>query len=322
MTTVLSTDVAAELRTGLEAVCRAAGLPARNVALIKYTMNAVYHVDVHVVRLARGSQARERADKLVTLMSGLEAAEAPVISLAGGIAQPVTSGDWVATIWNYVDTLPRIPNPADLAEPLTRLHSLTGLSVLSSSLGLPPWDPVRKTLARLDATEALPEDQAIGTERWAQQELGRDLYDVTSWLRSWASQLRDQLADVDWILPSGPIHGDAHTGNLLLPANATGVLCDLDGFCHGPREWDLTPTAHGVTRFGRSRSQYQAFTAAYGLDITTWNGWPVLRGLRELQLVTSVLPTLAGRPAVAQELAHRLRSLLIDDASTTWSRHT
>jgi Ser/Thr protein kinase RdoA (MazF antagonist) len=155
-----------------------------------------------------------------------------------------------------------------------------------------------------------------------------DAEDLLRILGKRCDDVEEQLADISWQLPAGVIHGDAHTGNVLLRdtprrprADPTALLCDLDGVCHGPREWDLVPTAHGATRFGRSAADYHAFTEAYGFDITTWSGWPVLRQVRELQLVTSTINTLAGRPDVARELAHRLRSLLNDDTNVIWTRH-
>jgi Ser/Thr protein kinase RdoA (MazF antagonist) len=176
-------------------------------------------------------------------------------------------------------------------------------------------------MRRLRATETLPDAQARVTQEWSQQELGRNLSELVAWLRDWAGHLQKGLETASWLLPNGPIHADAHTGNLLLPRDDTSaVLCDLDAFCNGPREWDLVPTAHGAARFGRSLSEYHAFTDVYGLDITTWVDWPLLRDIRELELVTSVLPTLAGRQAVARELAHRLRSLQSGDIDIVWQR--
>jgi hypothetical protein len=100
------------------------------------------------------------------------------------------------------------------------------------------------------------------------------------------------------------------------------VICDLDSVAYGPREWDLTPAAHGVVRFGRSPAAYQRLARAYEFDVTGWCGWETLRQARDLQLVTSVLPDLPGRPDVAAQLAHRLRSLLTGDHEAIWQRYS
>jgi uncharacterized protein YmfQ (DUF2313 family) len=81
------------------------------------------------------------------------------------------------------------------------------------------------------------------------------------------------------------------------------------------------PTAHSSIRFGKSRSNYLAFAAAYGVDITQTQHWPLLRELRELQLVTTVLPQLPGRPAIAEQLGYRIRTLRQQDTTATWTRY-
>jgi len=113
-----------------------------------------------------------------------------------------------------------------------------------------------------------------------------------------------------------------HTGNLLVTATGPDLLCDLDSVATGPREWDLTPPAHGVVRMGRPRRDYDAFAAAYGFDVLAWDGWPVLRALRDLQMATSTLGAFDGRDDVAAQVAHRLRSLLAADATAVWTRCT
>ncbi|MEU4398250.1 phosphotransferase [Micromonospora orduensis] len=170
----------------------------------------------------------------------------------------------------------------------------------------------------------------VGMTRWhwSRTELGLHATDLLRDLDRRCCKAEEDLDRVAWRLPPGVIHGDAHTGNVLLPAAGQGrpapsgpLLCDLDGMCIGPREWDLVPTAHGATRFGRAPADYQGFAEAYQFDVTAWTGWPVLRRVRELQLVTSTIDRLAGRPDVARELAHRLRSLLTEDLGATWTRY-
>lgn len=86
------------------------------------------------------------------------------------------------------------------------------------------------------------------------------------------------------------------------------MLCDLDSTGRGPLDLDLVPTAVGAVRFGRPE-RHDELAVAYGRDVTHSRGWPVLRRIRELTLVTSVIPDLRRRPDVATEHAHRLRTL-------------
>jgi hypothetical protein len=63
------------------------------------------------------------------------------------------------------------------------------------------------------------------------------------------------------------------------------------------------------------------FAAAYGKDVTTTGTWPILRRIRELVMVTAVVPDLAGRPEIAAQHAHRLHTLKTGDNSATWHRY-
>ena len=86
------------------------------------------------------------------------------------------------------------------------------------------------------------------------------------------------------------------------------VLADWDEVSTGPREIDLIPTLQG-TRFGLSEHERDAFIAAYGHDLRTWGGYPVLREIRELSTMSALLREDRANVAALQELHVRLRSL-------------
>jgi hypothetical protein len=324
MVASLSTRVEGELRDRLTDVCQHVGIPIDTAILIKYTMNAVFRAGDYVIRLAHGDQARTLAQRTTVLAAELARRNVPTIRLAADLAPaPVHAGDWVATIWQYIPTAHDNPWPVDLAVPLHALHAVDRFDT-----PLPAWDPVAKIHRRITNAAALPAAAATEMDEWSRAELGLPATRLLEVLYSWCDDIDRQLPGIRWHLPAGPLHGDAHTGNLLLrqvparpAADPTALLCDLDGLSEGPREWDLVPTAHGTTRFGRSQAAYDAFADAYGFDILTWNGWPLLVRLRELQLVTSVIDSFTGRPAVANELALRLRSLVADDPTVGWTRY-
>lgn len=324
MTTALSDAVASEIRGHLNEVCAQIGVDPESASLVKYTMNAVFVAPPFVIRLAAGPHAATLARRVVSVAASLEQVGMPTVRLASGVtSQPIFSGDWVATAWQYVPTVSDEPKPVDLAAPLRALHSLERLDV-----ALPRWSPIEKFRRRLNVAAALPPEESGELERWSRTELGIPAANLLRDLHLRCDDVEEDLDRVAWRLPSGVVHGDAHTGNILLRAPGDGaiagsepLLCDLDGMCIGPREWDLVPTAHGATRFGRSAADYRNFVDAYGADITKWAGWAVLRRVRELQLVTSTIDALAGRPDVAHELAHRLRSLFSEDLKATWRRY-
>jgi aminoglycoside phosphotransferase (APT) family kinase protein len=324
MTTALSSKVEEGIRRRLDEVCRQLALDARDAVLIKYTMNAVFLVRPYIVRLAQGQAARELAQRTAAVAVALEHAGAPVISLATEIAPtPLYAGDWVATVWKYTPSVDVAPAPIDLAAPLHAIHAIEALPV-----ELPRWDPHTKFRRRIAAAAELPHEQFDELDQWAHAQLNMTAISALDMLSALCDESESEVAEIAWHFPRGVIHADAHTGNLILrnipgrpDPDLTAIMCDLDGVCNGWREWDLVPQAHGVTRFGRSSEDYQAFASRYGFDILQWSGWPALQRVREIQLVTSTINSLSGRPAVARQLGHRIRSLKARDASAIWERY-
>jgi hypothetical protein len=59
-------------------------------------------------------------------------------------------------------------------------------------------------------------------------------------------------------------------------------VLDLERFAVGPPEWDLVSTAVRFTTFGTMTfEEYEAFAGAYGHDVVAWDGFEVLRDIRE-----------------------------------------
>jgi hypothetical protein len=61
-----------------------------------------------------------------------------------------------------------------------------------------------------------------------------------------------------------------------MSAALSPVICDFDSTSTGPREWDLTPAAVGKLRFNYPVDTDGQLASAYGFDVITWNGFPVL----------------------------------------------
>ncbi len=133
-----------------------------------------------------------------------------------------------------------------------------------SSLVLPRLRPFARVDARIGGADLAEEDREF--------------------LRARLAELRERYAGLEFVLPAGPIHGDASIGNIIRrEADGVAVLIDLDGFAWGPREWDLVLTAMYFERFGwHTAQEYREFVAGYGFDVMTWPGYPVLRDIREL----------------------------------------
>jgi Ser/Thr protein kinase RdoA (MazF antagonist) len=64
-------------------------------------------------------------------------------------------------------------------------------------------------------------------------------------LQARCADLTAQFGHLEFALPRGPIHGDAHTKNLLTD-HGQMVLIDFEAAAIGPREWDLLSTSIAV----------------------------------------------------------------------------
>jgi aminoglycoside phosphotransferase (APT) family kinase protein len=216
------------------------------------------------------------------------------VRLLPDIGQPVEVEGQIATFWQTVPAAGPPSTGADLGWLLRRLHAIT-----TPPPDLPRWNPILGIRSRLADAEGLD-------------------VNVHEYLQSTCDEVEKALASVKYALPQGVLHGDATVANLI-SGPAGPVICDFDSSSIGPQEWDLTPVATGHYRFRNKADNLTPLSMAYGFDITTWDGFPVLRRLRELQLVTSVVPVLLSNPALREQWAHRLDSFRRGDPNTKWS---
>ncbi|EFC82093.1 aminoglycoside phosphotransferase family protein [Parafrankia sp. EUN1f] len=327
---------AARSRQALHRVCASVGIDDRDAEPIKLTVNAVYRLPHAgaIVRIATSRAMHHRVEKVVQVARWLADHGMPAVRLLPGVPAPVRVDDYVATIWcdagagdadpgdadpgdadpgdadpgdaDPGDADPGDADPGDadpgavrsahaLATILRRLHALE-----PPEPPLPAWDPLDDVRRRLDDAEGLvPRDRTF--------------------LEGLVSRVEEALGAVRYELPRSVIHGDAHLGNLIHSAAGEILICDFDATCHGPAEWDLVPVALGPLRFGRPPAASAELARAYGFDVTAWDGFPALRAVRELKLVTSVVPMLASRPSAAAQFAVRLDSLRSGADHAVWT---
>ncbi len=307
----------------LQEICGAVGVDGRDAEVIKIAANAVFRLPRAgmIVRISGSQAMAHRADKVVQVARWLARHDVPAVRLMPGMPAPLRVGNAVATLWidvgsgsqaktadwTLTDERPS-PHPrtrgstpsgvrpaaSDLAIALKQLHTLP-----LPKDALPRWDPLDDVRRRLaDAEELADADLAL--------------------LRRMACRVEAALEDVRYALPPGIVHGDAHLGNLIRSRDGGVVLCDFDATCYGPTEWDLIPVAVGRLRFGYPPEQHAVLASSYGFDVTRWSGFEALRAVRELKLVTSVVPILASNPRVAAQFAVRLASLRYEDESVRW----
>jgi hypothetical protein len=279
---------------------RLTGLRTADAELVKFTNNAVVRLPGAgaVLRIAGSEEVRAKVDVVVATARWLEALRLPAVRLLPDVPQPVEVAGHVVTLWRAVQPGEAAASADGLANLLRWWHAIE----VPPPAELPAWNLVAFVRRRIDEAVGIADDDIA----FLREELAR------------VEALLARLPDVEPLVPPGVIHGDAFLGNVVA-SPAGPVICDFDGVSIGPREWDLAPVAVGALRFDYSAGLHESFVRAYGVDVTAWAGFPALRALRELQLVTSVLPTLEANPALRPQWRVRLDSLRRRDDSVRWT---
>ncbi|WP_232376092.1 phosphotransferase [Amycolatopsis aidingensis] len=281
----------------LARACAGAGLAVSGAELVRLVGNAVFRLphDRVYVKITLTPRLAHRAGNAVIAARLLAEHGIPAVRPVGELRQPVLVGGHAVTFWHEVAGGAE-PTTADLGRLLSRLHRLP-----VGTCGLPRWDPLPDLRHRLrDAGDWPAADLAFLADRCA--------------------AVAAALPGLRYVLPAGLVHGDARLGNLLAGPEGA-VLCDFDTTGIGPVEWDLVPAAVAQSRFQDARHLHDDLAAAYGFDVTRWEGFEVLRELRELKLVTSALPIAHSDPELAAQLRHRLRTFREGDTTARWTRY-
>ncbi|MFR9770684.1 aminoglycoside phosphotransferase family protein [Nocardia sp. SC052] len=294
----MTTDSQLPGRAAVRAACQEFGVDDRDAQLLHHRSNAVWllpHADL-VVRLAPDTAyRRERAHTTVAVTRWL-AAEAQRIALtpASGI-QPVTVSGAIATFWPYRPS-PGRPGPADLGTLVRRLHS-----VARPPFPVPRYQPLRRLFEALALEDERTTPALTDSDR--------------AWLRARAEALVGQFTQTEFPLGEGLVHVDVHSENAVCD-HGDWVLIDWDQCSIGPRELDLV---NGLPdHFHQPQHERARFAAAYGYDLLDWPGWALLRNITELHSLGAYIRLAPTKPAAAEELRHRIRSLQTGDKAAVW----
>jgi Ser/Thr protein kinase RdoA (MazF antagonist) len=279
----------------LRAACRQEGLDADGAELLRLGENAIFRLrDPIVIRIARSDNRMPRVEKELCIAKWLAEAGIPAVEVLQRKMQPLLVNDLPVTFWRAVDGDGPTPSFHDLAALLRCFHAAG-----SCPCNLPGFDPLEPVKQRLEAAKGVKdEDQAFLQARY--EECSR------------------RLPEMQFVLPLGPIHGDAHTGNLLADRGQV-VLLDFESAAYGPREWDLMPTAIAVDRYGLAEEKYQDFAVTYGFDVRGWDGYKALREVRELTMTTWLMQNIRESADAATEFRLRVNSLREGDFEREWN---
>ncbi|MFJ8043670.1 phosphotransferase [Kitasatospora sp. NPDC096147] len=283
-------------RAVLAAACRRSGLDPAGAELLRGRTHAVFLLRAAgvVAKVARAGTPYAEVRRTVRLVRWLQARGFPTVQLLPGTQPVPAAGGHAVTFWEYLPQ-PEHPVPAALlARPLRSLHRLP-----APPFGVRPPDTVGAIGRSLAATSVLRPAES-------------------TFLHGRLADLAGRLASLSYPLPPGLLQGDPQHRNALHHAGAA-VLCDWDTVCFGPPELDCVTVEIHCRRFGHGSGHYREFAERYGFDVTAWSGYPVLRDLRELRMITTNAKRAAPGSDALAEVRHRIDGLRRGRSETAWN---
>jgi hypothetical protein len=273
--------------------CREIGIKPPSVKLLRHQTNGVYLLsdEMLVAKVARPEYSIDHTKRTVAVVRWLMQMSFPTVPLAD-FDQPVVIDGSAVTFWNYLPQDEPV-RAADIAGPLRQLHSLAG----------PP--------VAVPALDAIP---AIWFSISNETILTKDEHE---YLAARCTALAAAAHGMIYEQPACILHGDPQQANALLNAEHA-VLSDWDSLVTGPAEWDLVTIDVHCRRFSYPPAEYEDFCASYGRDVRQWDGYPVLRDIRELRMIaTNARKSAPGSPAAA-EVKRRISLLRDGEEESRW----
>ncbi|MGH3824969.1 MAG: aminoglycoside phosphotransferase family protein [Pseudonocardiaceae bacterium] len=266
--------------------------------VIRLAENAIYRLPGGVVaRIARTGQSVAAA-KEVNVARWLEDSGVPAVRVLRNVDQPVQVGGRAVTFWHELPPY-EYGTTADVAAALRELHKLAP----PETFALPELAPFVRLAQRIEAASTISADDQ-------------------NWLLDRVAELKQAYNDLPPGLAQCVVHGDAWSGNVVTTTtDNTSVLLDLERCSLGPPEWDLVSTAVSyVTTATIDTKEWNSYCEAYGYDVTTWEGFDILRDIRELRQTTMAVQVAATHPErYADQAAHRLACLRGQNGPRPWS---
>lgn len=283
--------------TVLHTASAAVGLNSTDAEVIRLAENAIYRLRGGVVaRIARTGQDAAAA-KEVNVARWLEDSGVPAVRALREIDQPVQAHGRSVTFWHELPPHAHGAT-ANVATALRELHKLTP----PETFELPELAPFVRVAQRIETASTISaEDQ--------------------NWLLHRLVELKAAYNELPPGLPRCVVHGDAWSGNVVTTTEGAIVLLDLERCAVGPPEWDLVSTAVAhVTTAGIDAKEWAVYCQTYGYDVTTWEGFDVLRDIRELRQTTMAVQVATTNPQrYAHQAAHRLACLRGQHGPRPWS---
>ncbi|MFC4336502.1 phosphotransferase family protein [Salininema proteolyticum] len=280
----------------LAEVCRSADVEVADPVLLHQGENEIWRVNPGTVaRMSRHGTMDVRRGEIAAAR-WFEKLGFPAARLIPGLDQPIRAGDRVVSFWRWIGEHTH-GTPESMGTTLRRLHALPQ----PENLDVIPFSPFIRLRERLEAADVLTERTRV-------------------WLLRHYEDLESAWSGLPSGLPDRLIHGDANPANLVV-AGGEPVILDFERVCVGPPEWDLSFTAFRHGTFGSlSDAEYETFCEAYGHDVTEWEGYDLMRDLRELRMVGVMSQMAEYRPAMADRARYLAECLQGAHGERPWKR--
>jgi phosphotransferase family enzyme len=271
-----------------------AGLPRDGWRTVRIGERAVYRNDARrlIAKVGRSAQRFVPAQREVRVAAWLISSGVPA-ERPLNVEQPDPRCALPVTFWHAIDG--GWTTPDRLAEILRELHKLTP----PAHLALPLLDPFARMRQRLAGSSGL--DAAVRGE-------------LESMIAEREAELPAALSGREQVV----LHGDANIGNILLTATKEAFLFDLEGFCLGPRIWDLMITAVYRDLGWHTEAEYASFCDVYGEDPSDDPAFPTVEAVQLLRMVCWLAQRAADDPVIGDEFATRLADLRDPGRQRRW----
>jgi Ser/Thr protein kinase RdoA (MazF antagonist) len=278
--------------------CAVAGLDSEGARLIRLGENGLFRLERRpvIVRIARSEEYLGSARLEVRVAQWLAAEGFPAARVVDDIEQALVVSGHPVTFWHLIEAGDREATYGELGGILRELHSLR----VPEDLALPEFDVLGRSALRIENATGISDTDH-------------------TFLRKRLAELRAALPQLRFASPRGPVHGDAHTSNLMVDRHGAVRLIDFETFCCDHAEWDLMVAAHEYDRLGWvSDQQYAAFRTGYGRDLRESPSFETLCAIQELKMTTWLMQNVGESTETAAEFARRMSSLRDDRASRNW----
>ncbi|MFI9509730.1 phosphotransferase [Nocardia sp. NPDC052566] len=282
----------------MRAACSTAGVEATGAQPIR-DGHGDYRLPGGVLaRVGRPGQQRA-ARHAVEVARWLESAGVDAARVVPEVRQPITVDGRAVTFWR--EPPPHRPaTPAEVAVALARLHRVPP----PTGFALGTLTPLVRLAESIDAA-----DSVCAADR--------------DWLRGHLAELCGRWTALPAGLPWSVVHGAPRCGSVVVTEDGTAILLDLEQMSFGPPEWDLVHAAIECWSLARiSAAQYAEFCRGYGRDVMRWDGFYLLRDIREFRMTTLAVCAAATHPGYQRQALRRLACIRGDEGPRPWDGWT